>query len=848
MAHCTKSENIVKIAHIFNQKIVILFSGCFMCFIILCLYIAQPYFITQIDRQIYDSYLRATGGGEPSPTPAIIDIDEESLLTYGQWPWPRHKIARLLKIVTESGVAAIGLDIMFAEPDRTSPIILQKSLQESFGVELTFSGLPQILEDNDKFFATILQSTPSVLGSYIQFSKVPVDTNTGEIYIQIKEKNNQINPFNEQESDAHSALDFSLQEQMLGAHTSGRLITHELPKNFPRYEGIMERIPENAIDPITHIGNGTGIVLPLQELINSAPIAFLNVAPDSDGIIRSIPLVMIVDDRLFLSIGLRTLMRGLGTKNIVLESDIYGLCALHIQKYRIPVSPNGIFYIPYRGPRGIYPYYSAKDILEGRIPPEELQGRVVFLGTSASGLFDIRATPFDSIYPGVESHATVVDAILSDRSISLPVWTPVAQVISIILTGLLATILFGFAPASIYLPLFICMTGGTIWISWFLFTKELFLSPHYNLLTLLSTLILLLGIRFIYEVRQKSQLRKAFTRYVSPEMVNRITTSGEVILSGEEREVSLIFTDIRGFTTFSEKLHPSKVVEVLNRYFTPMTKLVQSTNGTVDKFIGDAIMAFWNAPLDVENHELKAVRTALAMHKELENLNLALKEELGVCLSMGAGVHTGMAYVGNMGSEELLDYTCIGDNVNLCSRLEGMCTYYGVGTVISGSTAERCKALLYQEKVKLSPQEHANIKLLPHLHFHKNLDTKDNLSYEDLTSLEFILLDRARVKGRIEPVSLYIPMSTKEYLLRQEEIQLYIKARKEYAQANFEKAEELFKTLSQDFQEVKLYKIYMNRCHTFKQKFLDHTQQNTVDQDSLTWTNSWTDVWNFVTK
>ncbi len=776
-----------KISSNLRQKLIILMVGFSLCAITLMLYISQPYFVSQLDRQIYDIYLRANAGGEPSPAPAIIDIDEASLDAYGQWPWPRHMIASLLQIATESGAAAIGLDIMFAEPDRTSPIVLQKSLYDIFGVEMTFNDLPPILEDNDKLFANVLQSTPSVLGSYIQFTLVNEDT-------------------------GDTLNTFEIESTNLNHTTSSH--SEELAniiKNLPRNESVMERMSENAIEPRVNLMQGNGIVLPLPELVSTAPLAYLNVAPDADGIIRSIPLVMQVENRLFISIGLRTLMRALNTRNIALESNEYGLCAIHVQKYRIPVSPKGIFYIPFRGGRGVYPYYSAKDILDGTIPPDELAGRVLFLGTSASGLLDIRATPFDSIYPGVENHATVVDAILSDRSITLPVWTPIAQIGLILITGIVSTIAFGFAPAVVYLLLFMLLSGASMYFSWYLYGKDIFISPLYSIILTLFTLVILLGIRFFYEAKQKGQMKKAFSRYVSPEMVKRITDKGEVILQGEEREVSLIFTDIRGFTSFSEALEPSQVVDVLNRYFTPMTRLIQSSQGTVDKFIGDAIMAFWNAPLDVKHHELKAVRTALSMHHALAELNKELQKEIGMTLRMGAGVHTGMVYVGNMGSEELLDYTCIGDNVNLSSRLEGMCSHYGVGVVISGVVARRCKHTLELEQKLKSIEKNK-----------KHLDKNVNIAENVITHIKFILLDKVKVKGKDEAVELYLPVAEADYKLREEEFNSFILAREAYAKGEFSEAVSLFESLYNTHEDIKYYKIYLERCKNLdenKKKF-----------------------------
>ncbi len=757
-----------------NQKFIIFFSGLLVSLLVSALYVFQPYLIRQLDRNIYDIYLRSAATQTISPTPAIIDIDEASLEAYGQWPWPRHLLASLLKILTESGAASIGFDIMFAEPDRSSPVVLQNSLKDNFNVEMTFNDLPEYLEDNDKLFASVIRQTPTVLGSYVQFK----------------------------EGDALVDTKSIVADKGLGT----------IPKDLPKFERILERTTANAINPLETIIKGSGAILPLPALRNEAPLASLNVAPDPDGIVRAIPLILQVEDRIFLSLGLRALMRGLGEENLILEGGSYGLQKIYLGKYEIPIAPNGLFQIPFQGPRGTYPYFSAKDILDGKVPPEELQGRVLLVGTSASGLLDIRATPFDSIYPGVESHAAVIDAILSNRSIERPVWVPFAQIITILFLGVLSTFVFGFTSAFLYLPAFAILIGGSVGSTWYLFLNKIFISPVYALITIIVLMVFLLGVRFIFEVKQKRQLRKAFSRYVSPEMVNRIADRGEAVLAGEEREVTLIFTDIRGFTSLSEQLAPGEIVSVLNRYFTPMTGLIRENEGTIDKFIGDAIMAFWNAPLDIEGHELKAVKTALNMQKELALLNVELKAEYGVEIRMGAGVHSGKVYVGNMGTEEMLDYTCIGDSVNLTSRLEGLCSHYGVVNVVSSATVDKCKILMKKE-------------------LFQDLQNQESIKDEDLP-LHFISLDSIQVKGKEEPVDIFMPWHKEEALKRKEELSLFEKVREHYSKGDFATALPLIKRLSEEYPEIKYYHIYLERCEEL---------QNEKPAD-------WNGVWRFTKK
>jgi len=429
-------------------------------------------------------------------------------------------------------------------------------------------------------------------------------------------------------------------------------------------------------------------------------------------------LVVRIGEDIYPSFSVRALMLGLGLRNLTLESGPYGLEAVRLGSgHYVPVSPQGTLRIPFIGPRRTYPYYSAADVLAGRVPPEALEGRAVFVGASLPGLADIRATPYDSACPGVEVHAAVVDAILTGNAVRLPPWTPAAQAGLIAAAGFLATLVFGFARPRVYLPVAAALIGAIVQLARHLFGQGIFLSPLYGVLTVAALGAFLLLVRFWQEERQKRRLRGLFSRYVSPEVVSRVTRTAGDLMAGEERELTVMFTDIRNFTSMSERLKPQEVVTLLNRYFTPMTALVREYSGTLDKFIGDALMAYWNAPLDVPGHPLKAVEAALAMQEAMPALNEGLRADLGLEVSIGIGVHTGTAFVGNMGTADFLNYTLIGDNVNLASRLEGLCKQYGVGIVVSGETREACGG-----------------------------------------AFDFRRLDTIRVKGRDRPVTIYAPM------------------------------------------------------------------------------------------
>ena len=687
------------------------------------LYIAQPSPIVRLDLKLYDALLPLRAAPEPSPVPVIIDLDEASLQQYGQWPWPRYLVADLLDALAGYGVAAIGMDVMFAEPDRSSPERLREALRRDKNALLGLDGLPPDLYDFDQLLADALRRNPVVLGFFADFGGV------------------QDGP------------------------------------EIPSFVNCIEQASPDAI-PLTHsLQSAQSAVLPLPVLRDKAPLGFINVAPDADGVVRKVPLLIRTQSTVSAALALRSLMQALGSHNLIVRSGVFGVESVRVGARTVPVDAQGAVYIPFIGPGGTYPYISATAVLNKSVRPEALHKKIAFVGTSVPGLLDIRATPLDPAYPGVEVHAALVDAILSENAISVPPWTPAAQIVGIIASGLTAMLAFGFARPRIYAPVAITLLASGVMLSRYFFSRGLFLSPLYVAITVSAMGACLVFLRFWQEEKQKILLRNTFSRYVSPEIVERITKLRGNLFAGEERELSILFTDIRGFTSLSEKLSPQQIVLLLNRYFTPMTAIVRERSGTVDKFIGDALMSFWNAPLDVPEHPVQAVSAALAMQERLPSLNEELQAEFGVSLRIGAGIHTGRAYVGNMGSAELVNYTLIGDNVNLASRLEGLCPWYGVGVLASGETRNMCKKGYY-----------------------------------------FQYLDTILVKGKSHPVSVYAPMRHEAAAIRREELLAWEKACALYLSGDFTKAAKAFAVLCEAFPEKRLYAVYKERVQTLLHK------------------------------
>ena len=685
--------------------------------VVVLLYTLQPPLLARLDLKVYDMMLPLRAASYPSIVPIIIDIDEKSLERYGQWPWPRYIVADLLKALQKNEVAAVGLDIIFSEADNSSPVQIENYIKKHRAIDVKFTGLPEDFYDYDVLFSHVLKSSPSVLGFYVSFS--------------------------------------------------GEMGDSPLPASI----NFVERTTAGSISYKTNLQTAAKAVMPLAVLSQNAPVAYVNIAPDEDGLVRKIPILLKVKDQVYPTLSLRSLMVALGVRNLIVNTGPDGLESVRVGKMTIPVSPQGTMHIPFIGPSRTYPYISASDVLDGKVTKEQLAGRIAFVGTSAAGLLDIRAMPFDSVYPGVEIHAAALDTFLMANAITIPKFTPALQVLGIVLSGLIATVAFGFAHPRIYVPTAAVLISMAIMISRYFFTDGMFLSPLYVVLTVVFLAVALLLLRFWQEEKQKKVLRNAFSKYVSPEIVKRITNLQGDFFAGEERELSILFTDIRGFTSISERLSPNQIVELLNRYFTPMTAIVRDSEGTLDKFIGDALMAFWNAPLEVADHAVKAVDGAIEMQSKLFALREELKNDFGVELYIGAGINTGSVYVGNMGSQDLVNYTLIGDNVNLAARLEGLSSEYGVPVVISETTKDSCG---------------------------------DAYSYQ--------YIDKIRAKGKTQPVRIFMPLRPAEAEARREELERWENTCSLYLAGDFQGAKKALLVLNEDFPNKKLYSLYLERA------------------------------------
>ena len=495
---------------------------------------------------------------------------------------------------------------------------------------------------------------------------------------------------------------------------------------------------------------------------------FFNARPDGDGLYRRSILLLLYNGDIYPSLALKALRHHQGGE-IMLEVKPWGVDAIQLGDLRIPSREDGTLALNYYGPAGSFRTVSAADVIKKRLKPAALQGAIAFVGATEIGIFDIRPTPFDPTHPGVELHATVAANVLEGRFLRHDGTTQTLELVCLLALPVLLGIALAFAPGTF---VGLIMFSGSIVFLWFVnyltFAQGLRdMTLIYPLLGLGVTYLGSEAWRNLVVERKGRQLKKAFSNYVSPDLVKEIEKHPDrLVLGGEQRELSILFSDIRGFTTVSESLTPPELVTLLNEYLSPMTRIVLDERGTLDKFIGDAVMALFNAPLDVPDHAVHACRTAVRMLEELQRLNEGFAARGMHTLEIGVGINTGPAVVGNMGADIRFDYTAIGDAVNLASRLEGLNKYYGTHILVSEDTCQQVPVGLFT----------------------------------------FREVDRVRVKGKQLPVVMYELMTAKQELLPRFE-----EALEHYRAMDFNRARQLFDNLIQGYADGPS-RLYCQRC------------------------------------
>lgn len=610
------------------RRLLPILAGLVIVVLLTLLRIADP-FPVQVLREIaFDFYQRLHPRPQGEFPVRVIDIDEAALAEFGQWPWPRDRLAAVTDRLTELGAAAIGFDVLFPEADRMSP-------------SRVAAGLPGVdaatLPDYDAIFAAALSRSPSILG----FSRTP----------------------------------------------SGKPLTGN-PKGGFAISGP---------DPSERIPFLTGTAAPIPILREAAPgLAALSLNSElSAGAVRRIPMLWTNGSQLFPTLSVEALRLAMGISTIVVFGDTAAegyVDSIRLGDFTVPLTSEGDLWLYYSRPNPDL-LVSAADLLGPNFQQlsDRIAGNIVLVGTSASGLLDLHNTTLGDNVAGVTIHAQAIEQILSGTYLSRPDWVAGLEIVGFLALGafmvvvvLLLGPLVGIAAGALSLT-------AAIGLSWWMFTTSgVMLDPSYPLIGLTLLYLALVFFRFVTTERAKRQIRRAFGYYVAPSLLSEIEKNGDRLkLGGEVRRITVLFSDMRGFTSLSEKLEPRRILAILNTLFGALGHEIIGRMGTIDKFIGDAIMAFWNAPVDVPDHERKALRAALAMRQKLAELNhtdafhlradKAAVQELGI----GIGISTGEALVGNMGLETRFDYSALGDTVNVASRVESACKEVGYDILVA---------------------------------------------------------------------------------------------------------------------------------------------------------------------
>ncbi|MBU0486026.1 MAG: adenylate/guanylate cyclase domain-containing protein [Proteobacteria bacterium] len=620
--------------------------GCLTVLASLLFYMAidpKQTFLAALDNQIINAMFTWRGPVATSGQVVIVDIDEKSLKQLGQWPWPRNTVAELMNRISAAGAKVVGFDIVFAEKDRTSPL--------------------QFLRELEKINKGKILS-PEI----IAHAKLDYDTMLGEAVAQ-----------------TNTVLGYIFQTK-----NDGLKSTHETP--FPSadirispqtfsYKDISLRAAYRAILNITEISQGESE-------------GFLNVFPDDSGTARKVPLFMKMDGIAYPSLALEMVRLGLQKKDITLliskqkEQNRQALLGIALAGHLIPTDDFGQATLNFRGPVFSFDYLSAADVLKGDFK-EKIKNKYVLIGTSSAGLYDLMATPFSNIFPGVEIQATLIDNILQSDLLHYDPFTERGVTLTVILVFglLLSGILAFWGP----------ITGGLCAIAvtmllitghyhlFFLRNESIGLS--YPLLTLLAIFPMVTLGNYFFEGKEKQFIKNAFGHYLSPKIINELVKHHERLsLKGENKTLTIFFSDIRDFTTISEQLDSKALALLLNEYLSAMSNIIMDHKGLVDKYIGDAIMAIWGSPHADPDHAAHAVRASLIMIDSLHDLQKKWAGQGLPYINIGVGLNTGMVSVGNFGSKRRFDYTVIGDNVNVASRLEGINKMYGTNILISEFT------------------------------------------------------------------------------------------------------------------------------------------------------------------
>ena len=687
--------------------------------------------LTSMENQAYDARLKITLPEKVDKQVVIVDIDEKSLNELGQWPWNRNIMARISDVLFDYyHIKAIGYDIVFAEEDIDEGAKMLEEMADG------------VLGDNPEFIT--------------EYNRVIPSLRHDQLFAEALKK----------------------RKTVMGFVMDTDTIKGTLPPAITRLDKkTLDRLP---------LAKPEGYTANLELLQNSAFSGgfFDNPLLDDDGVFRRVPLLQAYDGYLHESLALALTRVALGSPPIemVVETNEDGrdlfLEWVTTGEIAIPVDHHSGVLVPYIGKQKSFEYLPATDVLNKRIAKEKLEGKITLFGASAPGLLDLRTTPLEPTFPGVEVHANIIQGILDGRILHAPGYTQGFEFILIALIGIILTFALPMLSAlysTLVIVLSIIILIASNFYAWTSAQLVLPIAAPVLLVILLFALQMTYG--FFVESRGKRQLAHLFGQYVPPELVDEMSAKmDDINLDGEMRDMSVLFSDVRGFTTISESLEPKELTSYINAFLTPITKVIHDNRGTIDKYMGDAVMAFWGAPLEDKQHALHALNAAIAIVERMKSLREEFTEKQWPQIYVGVGVNTGIMNVGNKGSEFRVDYTILGDAVNLGSRLEGLTKVYDVDIITSEFTKHEVPEYEYRE------------------------------------------LDRVRVKGKEKPVTIYEPLGLLENISKEERklLRQFHIGIKQYRAQNWDAAEREIFALSQLEPQRKIYKIYLDRIMFYR--------------------------------
>jgi adenylate cyclase len=715
--------------------------------------------IGRLDNLIYDARLRATMPGTLDSRVVIVDIDEQSLAEVGRWPWSRNHMARLVDTLFEDqGIAVLGFDTLFAEADDSAGLSqLQKLAQGAWADQPGFAERVEQLRpelDHDAQFARALQGRPVALGYYF--------TNDGQ------------------------------------GRRSGVLPAPVLTN---------DDLKGRAMPSTRWDGYGANIA----ELAQAAPKGgFFNSLTDSDGVVRSLPLLAQYQGQQYESLALSVLRLLLGNPAVepgyprpfLQQADPAALESVRLRNgvsaLSLAVDDRVAMLVPFRGkggPQGgSFTYVSAADLLAGRVPRGSLANKIVLVGTTAPGLLDLRATPVGETYPGVETHANLIAGMLDGQLLTRPDYAWGYELVMLLGAGLIMAIALPLLSAGRAVLLSLAVVSGMVALNTWLFSVHGLVLPLASALVMTALAFALnMSYGYLVESRSKRQLAQLFGTYVPPALVDEMVKDpASYSMQAQMRELTVMFCDMRGFTQISETLTPIELQALLHSVFNRLTQVIRQHGGTIDKYMGDCVMAFWGAPVKMADHAPRAVQAALHMAETLRAINAERTAQGQASIGLGLGLNTGEMCVGDMGSDLRRSYTVIGDAVNLGSRLEGLSRVYGVDAVASEFTRAQVPGCAWQ------------------------------------------WLDRVRVKGKALAVDIYAPICPLDQLspALSEELQIWEDARQAWRAQEWDACLQHLTALQRRSEKKVLYRLYAERVVSMKASPPNADWDGTTDFDT----------------